>query len=164
MESFDIADPLEKLSRRWVWLVFAGLVGLAAGALFSFLSPPRYEAISAFTAGVNYGTIDFRELVIEDRILDRLWQLVRSDETLKGTLAHLNEDPGPSESWGSLDTLKEHIRLDTRLSRWELIGIDSDPNQAKEIADAWYQVALERLDEAYEHAWNAVSLPGASQG
>jgi hypothetical protein len=43
-----------------------------------------------------------------------------------------------------------------------LIGIHPDPSIAVEIANAWRSVTLDRLDAAYEHAWNAYSIQGVA--
>jgi uncharacterized protein involved in exopolysaccharide biosynthesis len=159
-DTFDLSDPLEKIVNGWVWIVLLGAIGVLIGLGFNFFFPPRYEAASTFAINVVYGITEDLELVIEDRALDRVWQLAMSDETLQDTVTLLEVSAGQNPSWESIDALKKHIRLDTRLSRWELIGIHRDPVTATEIANTWRKVTLEYLDEALDHAWNAYSIDG----
>jgi capsular polysaccharide biosynthesis protein len=159
-DKFDLSDPLERISNGWIWIVLVGAIGVFLGIAFSLIFPPRYEAAAAFAINVVYGVTGDLELVVEDRALDRVWQLAMSDETLQDTVTLLEVSAGQNPSWESIDTLKEHIRLDARLSRWELIGIHRDPATAADIANTWRKVTLDRLDEAIDHAWNAYSIDG----
>jgi capsular polysaccharide biosynthesis protein len=159
-DTFDLSDPLEKIVNGWVWIVLLGAIGVLIGLGFNFFFPPRYEAASTFAINVVYGITEDLELVIEDRALDRVWQLTMSDETLQNTVTLLEVSAGQNPSWESIDALKKHIRLDTRLSRWELIGIHRDPATATQIANTWRKVTLDYLVEALDHAWNAYSIDG----
>ena len=160
-ENFDLGEGISKISSGWKWLIVAGIVGGVGGLLFSFLFPARYESLSAMVINIDYGRTELLELVVEDRILDRVWQLAVSDETFEQTKSLLEENYGQKEPWLTLERLKEHTRLDARLSRWEFIGIEEDPAVAREISKAWIETFRIRLDDALIHAWNAITIQGA---
>ncbi len=159
-ETFDISGPLKRILDKWIWLLTFAVLGVIVGLFFSLLFPPRYEAGASFAVNVVYGITEDLELVVEDRVLDRVWQLAISDDTFQETKKLLDESVGEFEEWDSIRKLRKHTRLDARLSRWELLGIHTDPSIAVAIANTWRGVTLDRLDEAYEHAWNAYSIPG----
>ena len=161
-ETFQLSDPFQRIIKGWIWPVVFGVIGVIAGLGFSLLIPARYEAASSFAVSVIYGVTENLELVVEDRVLDRVWQLAISDETMRQTKELLQASSGAKQAWGTIDSLRQHTRLDARLSRWELIGIHPDPSIAVEIANAWRTVTLGRLDLAYEHAWNAYSIQGVA--
>ena len=150
------------MSSSWRWLIVAGLAGAIVGLVFSLLFPARYEAISAIAINIDYGRTEIFELVVEDRILDRIWQLAVSDETYLETKSILDASVGRLDAWATIDHLRKHTRLDARLSRWEFIGIEENPTIAKEISNAWSTTFHKRLDEAYDHAWRAVTLQGVT--
>lgn len=159
-ESFDISDPLKRFLNHWIWLLLFAVLGVIVGLIFSWFFPARYEASSSFAVNIVYGVVDQLELVVEDRVLDRVWQLAISDETFNEAKVILDDTVGTLDEWDSVETLRKHTRLDARLSLWELIGIHTDPDIAAKIANAWSSVTLDRLDEALEHAWNAYSIQG----
>jgi len=159
-DSFNISDPLKRILDNWIWLLTFAVLGVIGGLIFSLLFPPRYEAGASFAVNIVYGITEDLELVVEDRILDRIWQLAISDDTFQETKKLLDKSIGEFEEWDSIESLRRHTRLDARLSRWELLGIHTDPSIAVAIANTWRGVTLDRLDEAYKHAWNAYSIPG----
>jgi uncharacterized protein involved in exopolysaccharide biosynthesis len=137
------------------------MLGAVGAFIFSLLVPPRYEAAAAVAVSVDYTRTEPLELVVEDRALDRVWQLAVSDESIQQAAQQLGAKLGPGEAWASGESLRAHTRLDARLSRWEFIGIHRDPSLSAEIANAWMDTVVERLDEAYDHAWEAALLQGA---
>jgi len=160
--SFQMQDLLDRFLRRWVWVVFFGGIGALVGFLISLMITAKYEAAASILINLDYTRTVEQELVIEDRVLDRAWHLINSDETYLRVLEELVAAKGEFSAWESVETLRESTRFDARLSRWEFIGIHTDPQIAVVIADAWQEVALSRLDEAMQHAWKAQSLQGIS--
>ena len=77
----------------------------------------------------------------EEHALQRVRDLLNADATLEGAL---NLVP----SIGSLDALRDGLRIDSYASRWELIVFANDPQEAAEIADAWAEAGVEALREA----------------
>ncbi|MEK7205027.1 MAG: hypothetical protein AAB254_05915, partial [candidate division NC10 bacterium] len=63
-------------------------------------------------------------------------------------------------SWVDVATLRDHLRLEQRLSDWHLIARHPDPNVAAIMADAWAESALVGLDEAFTHAVRAAAMQG----
>ena len=160
--SFQVQDLLDQFLRRWIWVVFFGGIGALVGFLISIMIPAKFEAAASILINLDYVRTVEQELVVEDRVLDRAWHLINSDETYLRILEQLVASEGDFSAWESVEALRESTRFDARLSRWEFIGIHTDPEIAVVIADTWQEVALNRLDEAMEHAWKAQSLQGIS--
>ena len=158
--SFQAKDLLDRFVQRWVWVVAFGVLGALVGFLISIMLPAKYEATASILMNFDYSRVVEQELVVEDRVLDRAWHLLISDETFQRVLERLVESQGEYQAWESMETLGKNTRFDARLSRWEFIGIHTDPEIAVVIANAWQEVGLERLDEAMEHAWEVQALQG----
>jgi hypothetical protein len=158
--SFQITTLLERFLKKWPLIIFMGVMGAIIGFGISLLLPARFEAAAAIAVSVDFGRTEDVDLVTEERVLDRVRQLMISDETFMQIRDELISEKGYSEEWDSLDKLRTNFRLDARLSRWEMIGIHSDPEMAALLANTWQKVNLERLDEAMDHAWEAQSLQG----
>jgi len=148
------------LVRKWWILAIGGIVGGLLGLLLGGLRQPIYQAASVLAVNVDYGRTKPLELVVEDRALDRVWALVLSDAVLEATRTRLVESVGEAPDWATLADLRQHIRLDNRLSRWELFGISSTPAHAAAIANAWADVSYQTLVDAQSHAWQAITLQG----
>jgi uncharacterized protein involved in exopolysaccharide biosynthesis len=160
-DTFTMGQGIRRFVRYWYWALLVGVLGLLIAYLVSTILAPRYEAAAVIAVNVDYGRTERLEEILENRVLDRVWALMISDETYQQTMDRLTSQAGLSEEWQSHEALRDHTRLDARLSRWELIGIDTDPAVAAVIANAWAEVVLARLDEAYEHAWQAQAIQGA---
>ena len=160
--SFQLDELLDLFLQRWTRIVFFGVMGALLGYIISIMLPARYEATSSILISLDYSRTIEQELVFEDRILDRAWHLVFGEETYSDLREELIADLGEFDAWESIDTLREHTRIDARLSRWEFVGIHTDPEIAVVIADTWQEVALNRLGDAMDHAWKAQSLQGVT--
>jgi len=160
--SFQFQDLLNRFLRGWIIVVLFGGIGVIVGFAISLFLPPKYEAVASILVNIDYGRTEPLELVVEDRILDRVWYLIISDETYARTVEELVASEGDFDAWSSIEALRDNTRLDARLSKWELIGIHNDPEIAVLIANTWQEVVLDRLDEAMEHAWKAQTLQGTS--
>lgn len=158
--SIETTQLLERFLLKWPSIILLVVVGAAVAFGISALLPARYEAAAAIAVSVDFGRIVDIDLVTEDRILDRVWQLMISDETLTQVRDRLIASYGATSDWESVDSLRKKLRLDARLARWEMIAIDPDPGIASAIANVWQQVNLERLEDAIDHAWRAISLQG----
>ena len=128
------------------------------GLLFSIAFPARYQASASLAVNIDYGTAAPLELIVEDRALDRVNQLIGSDTTLTSVVEELEMSRGSAPEWASIQALRSQIRLDQRLARWELIGFSEDSDTAAEIANAWADVSVARLDQAREHARTAAQM------
>lgn len=160
MEGPRPRDLLVALLLRWPWLLLGGVLGACVGLGVSYFRPPVYEAVAVIAIGIDYGRTEPLPLLVEDRALDRVWAYLTSDETLSQVGQELASSLGESDDWTSPASLREHLRLDDKLSRWEFVGIHRDPEAAQTLANTWARVALARLDEASYHAWRAAMLQG----
>lgn len=148
----------DRILDRWYVLLLAGLAGGLAGLIFSMVRPPAYEADAVIAINIDYGRTQPLELIVEDRALDRVWQFLTSDAILKAASEQLSAQSGRSAAWESPHSMREYVRLEARLSDWHFIAQNEDPETAAMIANAWAQAAIEGLDDAYAHAWAALSL------
>ncbi len=148
----------DRILDRWYALILAGLAGGLAGLIFSMVRLPLYEADAVIAINIDYGRTQPLELIVEDRALDRVWQYLTSDAVLGVASEQLSAQIGSSPVWDSPHSMREHVRLEARLSDWHFIAQNEDPGTAAMIANTWAQAAIEGLDDAYTHAWAALSL------
>jgi hypothetical protein len=151
---FEIA--LEK----WPLIVGISLLGALLGLVVSYLRPSLYETQATLGININYGITEPLELVVEDRALYRVQAILESDDSLARVIEKLPESLISKKNLSTPTDLREMIRLDRRLSEWDLVAIDHDPQVAITIAQAWSEVAIAVLNESSEHAWRAVALMG----
>ena len=161
-QEIDLRTPALRVLLRWRWMLLSVLVGAALGLGISLLRPAEYLAQAAIAVSLDPTLTGPLELVVEDRALDRVHQLILSDETLAETLAVLQAEDPTNEAWAGVAALRPRLRLEERLARWELAATDRDPATAARIANAWAGVAVGRLDEARGHAWRVLELRGAT--
>ncbi|MFV2043801.1 MAG: hypothetical protein ACC700_11280 [Anaerolineales bacterium] len=147
-------------ANRWLWLVAGFALGSIFGLLFSFAFPAQYQATASLAVNIDYGLAAPLELIVEDRALDRVYQLTTSDATLGAVIEELGSSQGPTAAWASIPALRQQVRLDQRLARWDLIGFSDDPVTAAAIANSWADIALARLEQAREHSRTAAQMQG----
>lgn len=153
-----LGQALSAWPARWPVLLIWSVLGGALGLAFSALRPAVYEAEAVLAVSIDYGRTAPLELIVEDRLLDRVWAYLTSDMVLTDTLERMRDGEGSDLPWGTPAELRKNARLEARLSRWTFIGSHSDPNVAATIANAWAESAQEALSEALDHAWRAVEL------
>ncbi len=141
-------------------MVVGTALGSLFGLLFSIAFPAQYQATASLAVNIDYGLAAPLELIVEDRALDRVYQLITSDATLGAVIEELESSQGQAEAWASLPALRQQVRLDQRLARWDLIGFSDDPVTAAAIANSWADIALARLEEAREHSRTAAQMQG----
>jgi hypothetical protein len=157
---FQITPLTKRFLKRWPLIMLMVVIGAIMGFGISILLPPRYEAAASIAVSVDYGRIEEIDLVTEERILDRVRQLMLSEETFSLVKEKVIVETGLSDDWDGLEKFQKNFRLDARLSKWEMIGIHTNPEMAAVLANIWQEVNLARLDEAMDHAWKAQSLQG----
>lgn len=124
----------------------------------SALNPPVYEASAVIPISIDYGRTQPLELLVEDRLLDRVWAYLTSKEVLQDAMDRMAQAGGtanPAPTWAEL---KNATRLEARLSRWHFVGSAESPEAAAAIANAWAAASEEALETALQHAWRAVEL------
>jgi len=159
-DGIRMRDLLEQALFRWPILLGLGLLGALVGFFFSLMRPPLYQAEAVLAVNINYGVTEHLELVVEDRVLNRIAAIIEADDTLQQVLEQVPEAERSARGWTQPADLYSVVRLDQRLAEWSLVAIDQDPKVAAEVAGLWATVTLQVLDEAAEHAWKAVSLMG----
>lgn len=146
--------------KRWPVILGLGLLGALVGYIFSLLRSPLYQAKAVLGININYGITEPLELVVEDRVFNRVAGIVVSDSTLDQTLKRLPESLRLERGWTEPGQLYQILRLEQRLAQWNLTAIDRDPEVAFILAQSWADTTLAVLDETYEHAWRAAALMG----
>jgi hypothetical protein len=136
------------------------LLGAALAWIFSLLRPPVYRAHATLAISNDYGVTGPLDLVVEDRALDRVYQLVLADGTLVMAIEELKRLEPANPAWQDLRALRQRLSLEQRLAGWELMATDGDPSTAARIANAWAAAAVGQLEGAQEHAWQVVELRG----
>ncbi len=160
-QEVELREPAQRVRSRWHWLLLAILVGAALGWAFSQVRPPMYRAKAILAVSNDYGLTGPLELVVEDRALDRVYQLILADDTLLQAMEELKGTDPSDPAWGDLVALRKRVMLEQRLAGWELTATDRDPVTAARIANAWAAAAIAQLGAAQQHAWKVQELRGA---
>lgn len=158
---FTVTTHSRRIIRRWTWITLGGIAGALLAAIFAQTRPPVYEASAVLAVNLDYPRLVPLDLIVEDRLLNRVARVLTSDQTLDLVAAQLTGVFGESRAWSTRDELRRHLRLDTKLADWNLIGISEDPVEAAVLANTWAEVSLAVLDAAYDHAWAALALQEA---
>lgn len=153
-----ISKLLALTIKRWPILFTAGMIGAVIGFLFSMLRPPIYMSGAVLGVNINYGVTEPLELVVEDRALHRVEGLLKADLTLERVLEQLPTHMKLENNWTTPSCLRENLRLERRLSEWNLIATHTDPEIAANVAQTWVESSLMILDESAKHAWRAAGL------
>jgi len=158
---FPFKEPvLPTLSRRWVLLLALAVAGGLSAYAFALGRPPRYEARAVLGVSIDYSVTESLELVVEDRVLDRVGGYLVGDAVLLDVLHRLPEPVREGHGWNQPADLRTFVRLDRRLAQWGLVAVLDDPVLAAEVAQRWAEASLAALDEASAHAWRAAALMG----
>ena len=157
-QEYQLSSAWRAIASRWPLLILGFAMGSVLGLLFSVAFPARYQATAALAVNIDYGQSTPLELVVEDRALNRVYQLLISDSVLEAVSAELNSSVGEAPEWENAHSLRRQIRLDQRLARWELVGFSESPESAATIANTWSSVALDRMTKAQDHAWRVLEL------
>ncbi len=152
-QEIDPSQVFRRVLAGWPLILILAVLGGLVGYGLSYLRPPLYEAASALGIDVDYA----RALPLDDNgrhdASQRVRELLLADDTLEATRSLLG-GAAPAD----LQALREHLLLENRAGRWELIAVDTDPEAAARLANAWAESALTQLEEASLHAWRAADL------
>lgn len=155
---FQLGDLLSLILDRWPIVMGAGLAGAAIGFGISLLRPPVYEARATAGVAINYALTQPLELVVEDRVYDRVGSILLDDGIMEQMLAELHPELKEARDWDTPADVRNSLRVDRKLSEWDLTVRDHDSRVAARVANAWMDVSLDILGEALEHAWRAAEL------
>jgi uncharacterized protein involved in exopolysaccharide biosynthesis len=155
-EEIDPNRVFRRVLAGWPLILILAVLGGLVGYGLSYLRPPLYEAASALGIDIDYA----RAVPLDDNArhdaFQRVRELLLADDTLEATRSLLG-GAAPAD----LQALRQHLRLENRAGRWDLIVVDPDPQAAARLANAWAESALTQLEEASLHAWRAADLQSA---
>jgi len=149
-QDLDLPQFYRRALGRWPWISLATVAGGILGLIASLGRPPVYRSSAMIEVGVDYNrTAAMRDLTME-QAFDRVRALLLADETLAGAIRQSGEE-------GRIDVpeMRSRIRLAHRLGEWEMFVDGEDPLETVALANAWAEVALERIEEAMRHALRA---------
>ncbi len=151
-EDFTIRDVYRRFTLHWQWIVAFALLGGLGGFVVSLLRPPLYRAENLVSVSISYAASTPLDLVVEDRVLDRVASLMWADATLAPVLSQIPREWAEERGWTTPADLRADLRLDRRLSEWGMVMIDRDPDLAARVANLWADESLKVVDDALEHA------------
>lgn len=111
---------VDRLRARWIALAGAILAGALAGLAFSALRPAIYRSTAVIAFNIDDGATHVLPLIVEDRALDKVWQVLVADFTVEAVRLSLLEKGWQTQELENLDAFRPHLRVDQRLTRWEL--------------------------------------------
>jgi uncharacterized protein involved in exopolysaccharide biosynthesis len=151
---------ISRLIRKWPVLLAFGLLGAFIGFGVSDVRRPRYEAEAMMGINIQYGVIDPLELVVEDRSLNRVAEVIQADGTLMQIVDNVPQAVRQDQGWNDAEDLRKVVRLDRGLADWGFVAILPDPALAAQISNLWMEISLAELERAQDHAWQALALMG----
>ncbi len=105
--------------------------------------------------GVDYGrTLPLDEEAMR-HALDRAREVFLADETLEAVMA---ADPQAADQAGSVNALRDTLRLSEIGGGWELGARAGSPEGAAGLANTWAAASLDALQQAVGYAWRAADL------
>ncbi len=151
----ELRDYIRILHKNWIVILILLVVGTAAGAGYSFLQTPKYQATTRLYVSVRTDNAATGDLVqgstFARQIIASYVDVVATEIVLEPVIDELNLDLTVSE-------LAARISAEAPLNTVTLIitATDADPELAAEIADA----TAESLTEAVENTLERPSAPG----
>jgi hypothetical protein len=155
---FTMRDAYRSFMLNWPWIVAFALLGGLGGFVVSLLRPPLYRAENTVSVSISYAASTPLDLVVEDRVLDRVASLMWADATLAPVLSQIPPEWAEARGWKTAADLRADLRLDRRLSEWGMVMIDGDPEIAARVADLWAAESLEVVGDALEHAMKVAQM------
>ncbi len=159
-DQIQVDASISRLIRRWPILLAFGLLGASMGFVVSAVQKPRYEAEAMMGISIQYGVIEPLELVVEDRAQNRVADVILADSTLIQVLGDIPEGVRQEQGWNEAADLRQDLRLDRGLTSWGFVVRHRDPVLAAQISNLWMEISLAELEQAQDHAWQAVALMG----
>lgn len=161
---FRPGNLLRSLLRRWPLIALCGVLGAATGLGLSSLRPAIYAAETTIGVSISYALTEPLDLVVEDRVYDRVAGLIQSDQTMERVWHRIPESDVAAREWRTLEDLRAVMRLDRRLSEWGMVVLSEDPQFAAQVSMIWSEESLKVLRDALDHAWQLAQLVNQAAG
>lgn len=147
-DEFSPAEAVKLALNKWWLIALTTVVGGLFAILFFQLRQPIFEATVSFTIGIDYTRTGPVTQYDEDHALGMAGSLITSTRVKEEVVAIAQEQ--------GIDVSFDQIHLNSILERkahiWILRVHHQNPEVAANIANIWADVAMARLEEAYQHA------------
>jgi len=153
-------DPLKILKfmlLRWYVILLFSLIGCLVGLGAARILRPEYEASAVVRIDIDYERLVSLTALQEWRITGTIRALLVSDAILEEVYAATGDVLGGS----SFTEFRDSIKLVDQSTGWRLKARARDPEAAALVANVWAEVAIQWLEEAWEHAWNVSQIQGS---
>lgn len=147
-DEFSPAEAVKNALHKWWLIALTTAVGGLLAILFFQLRQPIYEATVSFALGIDYTRTGPITQYDEDHALGMVGMLITSTR-VKEEVVSTAQEQGIEVSF---DQLHLNSILERKAHVWILRVHHPDPQTAADIANIWADVALARLEEAYQHA------------
>ena len=147
-----------RIQRRWPLILLAGIAGGLIGLFVGMAQPLQYEATAAVRIAIDYSRTHPLDESAERQALNRVLDLILSDETLERAVELAPQPAKSDEEINAATDLRELIRLRDLRGRWELVATANTPQTATDLANAWAASTIEKAENSLEHAWRASEL------
>lgn len=155
-ETVDFIETMNNLLRRWwVIAIYAIVFGLL-GLVFSYISPPKYEAEAIFSAGVDYRDINFDNLVDETNS-PLTFSQYDVDMALSAVQTVLLQVRDEAFSYAQTldpaldaETFENDGLIERRLGQWYLRYRHQDAQTAQAIVNKWAELGIEEMKAQQE--------------
>lgn len=149
-----------KTATRFWWLILscaiiAGLLGL----LFASTKASMYEGSASLIVSVDRNRAEIPDDITIYQADDRVRALILSDSTLERVIERLSSLQ--VAWWENPAELRSALRIAQGKTSIRLYFYADDPALAAAGANAWAEVSIEALEDAYEHAVRAADIQGA---
>ncbi len=150
---FTLYNPVERILSRW-WMVVAFMfVGGLFGAGFHIFLPPIYEANAVISINLDFPKARLTQIQ-EDNAFVSASGIINSSAVMNQVIASAQEKGFTVTA----SQFHSDFYLEGRLSVWDLIVRNRDPNTAAVLANIWAQTSMDALDTALAHALQADQL------
>ena len=147
-KSFYPRDTLEQAIHNWWLIVLLMLLGGGAGLLFSLSRPPLYDAKAVFTTSI-YSTETSQMTDVEvDQAIGIVGDIISSTDVMTQVLQKA-KSAGVSSDVTALNAMAS---IDRKNYQWEIHIINRNPNTAVLITNLWADVAVNSVNDAFQHA------------
>ncbi len=141
-------DVLLRSLRYWWLLALISLAGAAVGFLIFQLKPPLYESRAIISVGIDFTQTGYLTDIEEDQMIGMVGDVISSPEVINSveTIARSENLIGDDEA------VRDYLQLERWGFRWATRAQHSDPQTTAKLSDLWAQIAMDTLEESYEHS------------